>query len=79
MSRRLSEFEKSLFNEWVSDSQLEKLTDSFIDPNDGKEFHEGMAAGLLLAQELITDAGGGIDSANLTIKALVQRCIKESR
>jgi hypothetical protein len=79
MSRRLSEYEKAFLGEWRADSQLEKLTDRFIDPSDGKEFHEGMAAGLLLALELIKNAGGLNSISGQSINAVVQRCIKESR
>lgn len=57
MSRRLTPDDKSRIMEQVSDDLIDYLigyTNRFIDANDSSEFNEGMAAGLLLAVEIIS-------------------------
>lgn len=43
------------------------------------EFHEGMAAGLLIAIEMIDKNGGGLDPASAqTLMVVIIRCIDGS-
>jgi hypothetical protein len=74
MSRRLTADDKAQLREFT-DVGLVKFTDKIIDPNDGKEFHEGMAAGLLLAVEIISNTGWLSPAGAHAINACVQRCI----
>ena len=51
---------------------------SFIDSEDGPEFHEGMAAGLLTAVELLSESGK-LDSVLATaLHTVIRRCIEET-
>lgn len=78
MSRRLTKNDKArLLEHTNSSSELEKLA-HFIDPNDSSEFHEGMAAGLLLALEIVSKNGGLNAVSAQTIHSVVCRCIQES-
>jgi hypothetical protein len=74
MSRRLTADDKAQLREFT-DVYLMEFTDKIIDPNDGKEFHEGMAAGLLLAVEIVTKTGELSTASAHAINACVQRCI----
>jgi hypothetical protein len=79
-SRRLNDDEKAKLVEHATLQQEEMLvTNRFIDPNDGSEFHEGMASGLLLAVEIIQSCGGLNATSASAIAMVVARCIQETK
>lgn len=76
MSRRLTEQDKAILSEYPS--QISNAVKHIIDPTETKDFHEGMAAGILLMVELIDKTNNPkviAESAN----ALIQESIKHTR
>jgi hypothetical protein len=74
-SRRLSDDEKSQILEFASE-KLFPYTEHFLDPADSPEFHEGMAAGVLLAIDVIKHSGGLNSSSATQVMAIAAQCIK---
>jgi hypothetical protein len=77
ISRRLTENDKAQLIEHA-DLTMIPITNNFIDPKDSSEFHEGMAAGLLLATEIIKNSGVFNAVSAMGITTCVVRCIQES-
>lgn len=75
MSKRLTPEDKialmNLKNEY-------EMPISFIDSEDGPEFHEGMAAGLVMAAELLGESGKLDPVLARSLYAIVCRCLEET-
>lgn len=83
MSRRLTKEDKLAFLGVAEDKEIGSLAQRILNPADGKEFHEGVAAGLILAIEII-DKHRKLDPAIATrvtlgaLGACLQGCIQET-
>lgn len=60
---------------------VERLTANhcFVDPTESSEFHEGVAAGIVLAFDIIEGAGGITPESTEFLKALTLANIKASQ
>lgn len=76
MSRRLTELDKIMLSEYPVDDEVAGLARKHIDPDDTSEFHEGMAAGLLLAIQVINKSNGLNAVSAQAINALIQESLK---
>lgn len=75
MSRRLTKDDKSRIIEQIDESAIEH-TAHLVSAEDGREFNEGLAAGLLLAVEVIgkNTSIGAVSALNIMV--LAASCIR---
>jgi hypothetical protein len=78
MSKRLSEKEIQRLNENRDELSI-ALAGRFVDTDESKDFNQGMAAGVLLATELIGNSVLIGKEVENQITSIAQRCMDESK
>lgn len=84
-SKRLNKQQKLNFLSPPTDEAFDFVSDRVIDPNDGKEFHEGMAAGLIVAldclEQFVKEERSKVNthSANAREEEIVQNFLKDEK
>lgn len=83
-SKRLSNEDKIRFLELLGDNEENReLAQHILSPEDSKEFHEGMVAGMLLAIEIFAknralESAIATQKSAKTLDACFQACIQET-